>query len=373
MTWFSQNTSEITGTSPYHDNQVFSLYRGYITGTSPVYTVGTRESLVHCQTMTSILPILWVQGLKQKKTHTHTHTKQTNTHWLGSVKIPGNHTGISPYHDIQLFSLHGENIEGTSLVLCQSTLWVPRNHMYITIPWHPIILPTQREHWGYITGTLPIYNVGTSSNHDKYSSYTVGTSDSQVHHQTMTSILPTLWIPVLQVCHQTMTSILPTLWVPRNHRYIAKLWQLSLHCGYEEITRTFPNHDKYSPYTVGTSESHVHFQTMTSILPTLWVQGNHRYITKPWQLSLHCGYQYYRYVGTGEMSLPWCHLKMTNKSAKWFETFKPFCFSHWHVKGFSSKCIALKADVLSNRNALFLSDFHISVGLEILQAGAVKG
>ena len=45
-------------------------------------------------------------------------------------------------------------------------------------------------------------------------------------------------------------------------------------------------------------------------------------------------------------SLPWCHLKTTNESAK-SETLKPFCrrFPHWHVKGFSSKNIALKVDV----------------------------
>ena len=40
------------------------------------------------------------------------------------------------------------------------------------------------------------------------------------------------------------------------------------------------------------------------------------------------------------------------KSAKLFETLKPFCFSHLHVKGFSSKSIALKADVLWDRNIL---------------------
>jgi len=45
-------------------------------------------------------------------------------------------------------------------------------------------------------------------------------------------------------------------------------------------------------------------------------------------------------------SLPWCHLKTTNKRAK-FETFEPFCLLFtWHVKGFSSKCSALEADVL---------------------------
>ena len=45
-------------------------------------------------------------------------------------------------------------------------------------------------------------------------------------------------------------------------------------------------------------------------------------------------------------SLPGCHLKMTNNSVK-FETRKPFSlFSHWHVKQFSAKRIALKVDVL---------------------------
>ena len=43
-------------------------------------------------------------------------------------------------------------------------------------------------------------------------------------------------------------------------------------------------------------------------------------------------------------SLPWYHLKMTS------EIWKPSAFlssfSHWHVKGFSSKWIALKVDVL---------------------------
>ena len=44
-------------------------------------------------------------------------------------------------------------------------------------------------------------------------------------------------------------------------------------------------------------------------------------------------------------SLPWCHWKMTNKSAK-FETFKLLSsFSHWRVKGVSSKRAALQADV----------------------------
>ena len=46
-------------------------------------------------------------------------------------------------------------------------------------------------------------------------------------------------------------------------------------------------------------------------------------------------------------SLPWCHLKMASKCAQ-FETLQPFSFSHWHVKRFSLKRIALKADVLKD-------------------------
>ena len=47
------------------------------------------------------------------------------------------------------------------------------------------------------------------------------------------------------------------------------------------------------------------------------------------------------------LSLPWRHFKTTIKSAK-CETLEVFLFSfwYWHVKGFSSKRIALKADVL---------------------------
>ena len=46
-------------------------------------------------------------------------------------------------------------------------------------------------------------------------------------------------------------------------------------------------------------------------------------------------------------SLPWCHLKTTNKTAK-LKCHKPFrlLFLHWHVKGSPSKCRALKVDVL---------------------------
>ena len=52
-------------------------------------------------------------------------------------------------------------------------------------------------------------------------------------------------------------------------------------------------------------------------------------------------------------SLPGCRLKTTRKSAK-FETLKPSsAFSHWHVKGFSSKLTALKADVTGPENVLF--------------------
>jgi len=49
-------------------------------------------------------------------------------------------------------------------------------------------------------------------------------------------------------------------------------------------------------------------------------------------------------------SLPWCHLKTTNKSAK-SETVQHFCllFRIWHVNGFSSDHTALKADVLLDR------------------------
>ena len=45
-----------------------------------------------------------------------------------------------------------------------------------------------------------------------------------------------------------------------------------------------------------------------------------------------------------------CHLKTTNKSGK-FETLKLFglLFSHWHVKGLSSKGKALKVDVTDRK------------------------
>ena len=70
-----------------------------------------------------------------------------------------------------------------------------------------------------------------------------------------------------------------------------------------------------------------------------------------------CSHVLYRSFG-GELggailtpSLPWCRLKMTMKSAK-FESLRRFLssFSHWHVKGLSSKRTALKADVLQDRN-----------------------
>ena len=53
-------------------------------------------------------------------------------------------------------------------------------------------------------------------------------------------------------------------------------------------------------------------------------------------------------------SLPWCHVKTTNKRAK-FQTLKPFCFlfSRWYVKEFSSTRIALKIDAIGPENVLF--------------------
>ena len=51
-------------------------------------------------------------------------------------------------------------------------------------------------------------------------------------------------------------------------------------------------------------------------------------------------------------SLPGCHLKMANKSAK-FKTLMLFCsFSPWHVTGLSSKRIASKVDVIGPENVL---------------------
>ena len=62
---------------------------------------------------------------------------------------------------------------------------------------------------------------------------------------------------------------------------------------------------------------------------------------------------------------------MTIKSTK-FETLKLFffLFSHWYVKQCSSKCIALKIDVIVQENTLFAG---ASFSLEILLARAVKG
>ena len=56
-------------------------------------------------------------------------------------------------------------------------------------------------------------------------------------------------------------------------------------------------------------------------------------------------------------------LKMTNKSAK-FVTLQPFCFLlflHWHVKGFWSKCMALKVDVTGPEKVPFAgASVHLS-------------
>ena len=48
-------------------------------------------------------------------------------------------------------------------------------------------------------------------------------------------------------------------------------------------------------------------------------------------------------------------------------------FSHCHVKGFSSKQIALKVDVIGAENMVFCRHVRASFSPEILQAGAVKG
>ena len=48
-------------------------------------------------------------------------------------------------------------------------------------------------------------------------------------------------------------------------------------------------------------------------------------------------------------------------------------FSHWHVKGFSSKCLALKIDVTGPENILFASVSAHHSSPETLQAGALKG
>ena len=115
--------------------------------------------------------------VKQTQTHTHTHKENKQTH---------NDLDQSKYQGITQVYHHTTSS----------------------------ILPTLRVHWGYISGTLPIYIVGTKGSQVHHQTMTSilptvwvpCTSDSQVHHQTMTSILPTLWVPVLQVCHQTMTT-----------------------------------------------------------------------------------------------------------------------------------------------------------------------
>ena len=65
-------------------------------------------------------------------------------------------------------------------------------------------------------------------------------------------------------------------------------------------------------------------------------------------------------------------LKPTNKSAK-FETLKPLSsFSHWHVKGPSSQCTALKVDVIGAKKILFCRRARARFSPKIVQAGAVK-
>ena len=60
-------------------------------------------------------------------------------------------------------------------------------------------------------------------------------------------------------------------------------------------------------------------------------------------------------------SLPRCHLKTTNESAK-SETLKPFVyFSHRHEKRFSSKRVALTVDVIGPENLRFVgAPVHLS-------------
>ena len=48
-------------------------------------------------------------------------------------------------------------------------------------------------------------------------------------------------------------------------------------------------------------------------------------------------------------SLPWRHLKTTNNCEIWNLSAFLFSVLHWHVKGFSSKRMALKVDVLQDR------------------------
>ena len=65
-----------------------------------------------------------------------------------------------------------------------------------------------------------------------------------------------------------------------------------------------------------------------------------------------------QYVPLLTASLPWCHLKTTNKRMK-LEILKPFdfLFSHWYVKGFLSKRVALKTDAIGPENILFAVTF----------------
>ena len=74
-------------------------------------------------------------------------------------------------------------------------------------------------------------------------------------------------------------------------------------------------------------------------------------------------------------SLPWCHLKTTNKRAK-FETLKHFCFlfSPGQVcqKGFSSKRIALKIAVIGPEIYCLQARLYI-IQPGNLQAEAMKG
>ena len=75
-------------------------------------------------------------------------------------------------------------------------------------------------------------------------------------------------------------------------------------------------------------------------------------------------------------TLPWCHLKTTNKGAK-FETLKSFSlfffFLHRLLKGFLSKRTALKVDVIGAENILFAgASVHLSAR-KFYMLGQVKG